>query len=137
MSDSSLSKESVERCPVAIAAKVLSRRWAILILQTMMTPESADGLRYNEIQKSLHWVSAKVLTERLRDLEEQGILSRLVDSEGSSLRVTYKLTEKGAGLRPTLLAMQEWGRTFGDRIAADCFADDFDNCDSCASKYEC
>ena len=70
------SKEAVESCPVFIASRILGKRWTILILQSLMTPSAQDGLRFNEIHKSLDWISAKVLSGRLKELVNEGIVKR-------------------------------------------------------------
>ena len=72
-------RSEVEGCPVFVPAQILGKRWAILVLQSLMTPRASNGLRFNELQKDLSWISPKVLTQRLRELEAEGILNRIVD----------------------------------------------------------
>ena len=67
--------------------------------------------RFNELRKSLEGVSQKVLTDNLRQLESDGIISRTVYPEVPP-RVEYALTELGESLRPILNAMEIWGRNF-------------------------
>lgn len=99
-----------------------------------MTPEAENGLRFNQIQRDLDWITPKVLTQRLRELAKQGIVTRTVDGSNIPPKVWYKLTEKGEGLRETLTSMQKWGRKFGEAILAACIRTDFDRCHECASK---
>jgi DNA-binding HxlR family transcriptional regulator len=129
-----LIREEVERCPVFIASQVLGKKWAILVLQELMTPEARDGLRFNEIQDDLDWITPKVLTQRLRDLMKEDIIQRKVDSSTIPPKVWYKLTEKGEGLRETLTSMQKWGRKFGGQITSACIRSNFEGCKDCRSK---
>jgi DNA-binding HxlR family transcriptional regulator len=131
---SNLIRENVERCPVFIASQVLGKKWAILVLQELMTPKAKEGFRFNQIQKDLDWITPKVLIQRLRDLMGQGIINRTVDSSTIPPKVWYKLTEKGEGLRKTLISMQKWGRKFGGQIVADCIGASFERCTDCRSK---
>ncbi|MFW9800827.1 MAG: winged helix-turn-helix transcriptional regulator, partial [Candidatus Thorarchaeota archaeon] len=73
MQVSKRSKQDVENCPVFIASSILGKRWTLLILQTLMTHEATGGLRFGQIQSHLDWVSPKVLTQRLRELEDEMI----------------------------------------------------------------
>ncbi len=85
------------------ALNVLSRRWVGLIVRVLQ-----DGpLRFNELASRLQIVADRVLAERLRDLEAEGIVSREV-FVGSPVRVEYRLTEKGYALSPVLDAIETW-----------------------------
>ena len=124
-------KESVEMCPVFAASRILGKRWSILIIQVLLRPEAAIGMRFNELQKELSWISPKVLTQRLRELQEAGIISRDVDVSSIPPKVWYMLTEKGRDLGPSLEAMQDWGRKHGGRVVASCSDKGFENCREC------
>lgn len=126
-------KSSVERCPVFIASQILGKKWAIIVLQELMTPEAKDGLRFNEIQRDLEWITPKVLSQRLADLVDQEMVSRTVDASVMPPKVSYRLTEKGEGLRTTIQSVQEWGRRFGGEITADCLGHGFERCHKCRS----
>ncbi|MFX1579605.1 MAG: winged helix-turn-helix transcriptional regulator [Promethearchaeota archaeon] len=124
-------KETVEMCPVFAASRILGKRWSILVIQVLLRPEAAIGMRFNEIQKELSWISPKVLTQRLRELQEQGILSRDVDVTSIPPKVWYTLTEKGRDLGPSLEAMQAWGMKHGGKVVAVCLGKGFNNCKEC------
>ncbi|MFW9788343.1 MAG: winged helix-turn-helix transcriptional regulator [Candidatus Thorarchaeota archaeon] len=124
-------KESVEMCPVFAASKILGKRWSILIIQVLLRPEAVIGMRFNELQKELSWISPKVLTQRLRELQEAGIISRDVDVSTIPPKVWYTLTDKGRDLSPSLEAMQDWGRKHGGRVVAECSHKGFENCRDC------
>ncbi len=85
------------------ALNLLSRRWVGLIVRVLL-----DGpLRFNELASQLQVVADRVLAERLRDLEAEGIVTREVHV-GSPIRVEYCLTEKGNALAPILDAIEAW-----------------------------
>ncbi|MCK5237933.1 MAG: helix-turn-helix transcriptional regulator [Candidatus Thorarchaeota archaeon] len=124
-------KKDVEGCPVYVTSQVLGKAWTILILQTLMAPHSKNGLRFNQIQKDLSWVSPKILSQRLKDLTSDGILSREVKAERIPPHVTYRLTKKGADLRGVLAMMQKWGMKHGGDISEKCLGKGFSHCDGC------
>ena len=85
------------------ALNLLSRRWVGLIVRVLL-----DGpLRFNELASKLQIVADRVLAERLRDLEAEGVVTRQV-FVGSPVRVEYGLTEKGHALAPVLDAIETW-----------------------------
>ena len=85
------------------ALNVLSRRWVGLIVRVLQN----GPLRFNELAGRLQIVADRVLAERLRDLEAEGIVAREVFI-GSPVRVEYRLTEKGHALGPVLDAIEVW-----------------------------
>jgi DNA-binding HxlR family transcriptional regulator len=125
------SKESVELCPVFAASRILGKRWSILIIQVLLRPEASIGLRFNELQRELSWVSPKILTQRLRELQESGILTRTVDASNIPPAVWYTLTDKGRDMKPILVAMQSWGQKHGGHVVAACERRGFKYCHEC------
>ena len=67
--------------------------------------------RFNELKKSLEGISQKVLTDSLRSMEEDGLITRTVYLEVPP-RVEYALSDLGETMRPILDAMQEWGTNY-------------------------
>ena len=67
--------------------------------------------RFNELKKSLEGISQKVLTDSLRSMEEDGLITRTVYPEVPP-RVEYALSDLGETMRPILDAMQEWGTNY-------------------------
>ena len=124
-------KADVEGCPVYITSGILGKKWTILILQTLMSPRAKHGLRFNEIQKDLSWVSAKMLSQRLSELQDEDILTRSVDSSIIPASVSYKLTRKGEDLRGVLTMMQQWGMKHGGEKTSKCLGKGFSHCDGC------
>lgn len=103
----------------------------ILLLQVLLSDSSGYGMRFSEIQRELSWVSPKVLTQRLRELEFHELVNREVDASSIPPHVSYSLTPKGSDLKASLVAMQEWGRKHGGTIVADCPGQGFDGCSDC------
>jgi DNA-binding HxlR family transcriptional regulator len=124
-------RESVIGCPVFIASQILGKKWSILILQELMLPEAKDGLRFSEIHRDLDWITPKVLSQRLSELKDWGLITRTVDPEMIPPSVTYKLTDRGMGLKDAIVAMQNWGRDQGTDVNDDCTGDDFFGCHDC------
>ena len=67
--------------------------------------------RFNELKKSLEGIGQKVLTDSLRSMEEDGLITRTVYPEVPP-RVEYALSDLGETMRPILDAMQEWGTNY-------------------------
>jgi DNA-binding HxlR family transcriptional regulator len=128
------SREAVMSCPVFIASSILGKRWTILILQALMTPTAKNGLRFNQIHKTLDWISAKVLSGRLKELVVEGLVTREVNAEVTPPSVTYTLTAKGDDLRGVLTLMQEWGKKHGGSRAQECLGPGFEDCEGCKKK---
>lgn len=94
--------QAVER-----AAAVLCRRWKPAILWLL-----ASGCRrYTQLAARLPGISPKVLTQHLRDLERDGLLTRAVATEGRK-RVDYELTPLGRELHGLLGELERWGRVY-------------------------
>lgn len=86
------------------AISVLSQRWtALVIYQLLPGPQ-----RFSEIQSSVG-ISGKVLSDRLKDLEQQGIINRKVIPD-TPVIIEYSLTDKGASLEPILREIEKWSQ---------------------------
>lgn len=95
-------------CSIEKALDVLQGKWTFLILRDLF-----DGTRrFGELRKSLHGISPKTLSERLKYLEEKDILERK-SYPSIPPKVEYSLTEKGQSLRPIIKAMKLWGAEWG------------------------
>ena len=92
-------------CPVARTAEIISGKWTLLIIRDL-----ASGVkRFNQLERSLHGISPKTLSERLRSLEEEGIIIRQTFAEVPP-RVEYSLTEKGYDLVGVIESMRNFGK---------------------------
>ena len=99
-----LTKEELPECPVATTVQLIGNKWKLLIIRNLhMRP-----WRFNELQKNLEGISQKVLTDSLRALETDGLVTRTVYAEVPP-RVEYALSELGETMRPILDAMEQWG----------------------------
>jgi DNA-binding HxlR family transcriptional regulator len=90
--------------PVGVTLKVLGGKWKLLILWHIKNGTS----RFGELMKNMPGITQKMLTQDLRQLEDDGIISRKVFAEIPP-RVEYKLTEYGRTLDPVLEKISEWG----------------------------
>ncbi len=91
-------------CPVARTAQIMGNKWTPLIVRDL-----ADGQRrFSELERSLHGISPKTLSERLKRLEEAQVLERRCFAEVPP-RVEYSLTPKGHALLPVIESMREFG----------------------------
>ncbi|UXM95000.1 helix-turn-helix transcriptional regulator [Bartonella sp. HY329] len=99
-------------CPVEITLLIIGNRWKPLIIRDLL-----DGTkRFGQLRKSIGDISQKVLTANLRELEEQGIVSRQIFAQVPP-RVDYSLTKRGKTLEPILNAMAHWGESHRQALA--------------------
>lgn len=98
-------------CPVETTLMLIGDKWKVLILRDLMPGTK----RFGELKKSVGNVSQKVLTAQLRDMEENGLVSRQVYAEVPP-RVEYSLTELGKSLKPILDSMWNWGEGYKARM---------------------
>ncbi len=96
-------------CPVARAVRALDGKWTLLIVRDLLTGTK----RFGELRASLEGISPKTLTDRLRALEEAGLLQRTMYAEIPP-RVEYRLTDEGYAAEPIIRALGEWGATLPD-----------------------
>ena len=102
-----LTKEELPDCPVATTVQLIGNKWKLLILRNLL----ACPWRFNEMLRSIPGISQKVLTDNLRALENDGIITRTVFPEVPP-RVEYALSELGNSMRPIIDAMQAWGQNY-------------------------
>ena len=103
--------ELLPECPVATTIQLIGNKWKLLIIRNLrMRP-----WRFNELQKSLDGISQKVLTDSLRSMEADGLITRTVYAEVPP-RVEYALSELGETMRPILDAMEVWGNSYKSMI---------------------
>jgi len=93
-----------EECIPLAVFQMLSKKWTLLIL-SILIPERR--LRYSELASKLEGISPKTLTERLRELEKEGIIKREVFPEIPP-KVEYYLTEKGCELAKSFTQVLNW-----------------------------
>ncbi len=99
-------------CPVLATARIVSGKWTLLVLRDL----AAGPCRFTTLERSLSGISPRTLSQRLRVLEEEGVIARQVFPEAPP-RVEYRLTAKGRDLAPIVQAMRLYGEQW---LAADC-----------------
>jgi DNA-binding HxlR family transcriptional regulator len=92
-------------CPVARTAEIISGKWTLLIIRDLATGTK----RFSQLERSLHGISPKTLSERLCSLEHEGIINRQTFAEVPP-KVEYTLTEKGQDLVSLIETMRSYGR---------------------------
>lgn len=102
-----LTKEEMPACPVATTVQLIGSKWKLLILRNLLV----RPWRFNELRKSLEGISQKVLTDSLRSMEEDGLVTRTVYPEVPP-RVEYSLSPLGESMWPIIQAMEQWGAQY-------------------------
>lgn len=100
-------KKEMPACPVATTVQLIGSKWKLLILRNLLQ----RPWRFNELQRDLEGVSQKVLTDSLRSMEADGIITRTVYPEVPP-HVEYALSELGETMRPIIQAMEQWGYSY-------------------------
>ena len=113
-------------CPTEFALAVLGGKWKTIILAYL----SERPCHYGELRQLLPGLSDKVLTERLKDLQQSGLVARSKVAVSKS-RLPYTLTDRGATLTPILTDLYAWGSvrsSFGVRVGNPLLKLDGSNC---------
>ncbi len=94
-------------CPAETAITLLGSKWKLLILRELF-----KGMRrFGELSRSVPGISQKMLTQQLRQMEEDGLVNRKIYPEVPP-RVEYSLTDIATSLKPVLDAMHKWGTKY-------------------------
>ena len=102
-----LIKEELPACPIATTVQMIGSKWKLLIMRNLLQ----RPWRFNELKKDLEGISQKVLTDSLRSMEADGIITRTVYPEVPP-RVEYALSDLGESMRPIMDAMEIWGTEY-------------------------
>lgn len=105
-------KKDLPACPVATTVGLIGNKWKLLILRDVL----GGAKRFGELHKSLEGISQKVLTDNLRSMEEDGLLTRTVFPEVPP-RVEYSLSQLGDTMRPIIKHLEEWGLKYKEIVA--------------------
>jgi DNA-binding HxlR family transcriptional regulator len=89
------------------AAEILGKKWTGLIIRVLL----GGPKRFKDIKEQIPDMSDKMLTDRMKELEASGILTRTVYPE-MPVRIEYELTEKGKNLEEVILSIQSWGENW-------------------------
>jgi DNA-binding HxlR family transcriptional regulator len=88
------------------AVELIGRRWTGAIVAVLL---DSGPLRFSEISHAVPELSDRLLSERMKELEARGVVTRYVDS-GPPVKVSYELTDMGRSLEPALLELKSWAR---------------------------
>lgn len=105
-----MDNHNLPACPVQTCLNFISDKWKILIIRDLLTGTK----RFSELKKSLAPVTQKMLTQQLRQMENDGIIHREVYPVVPP-KVEYSLTELGRSLEPVIEVMKKWGQKFKER----------------------
>lgn len=101
-------------CPIDAVLSIIGGKYKAIILHHLLK----KTFRYNELQKLMPQATPKMLTKQLRELEEDGVISRTVYPVVPP-KTEYDITEYGRTLEPILQEMYKWGQTYmGDKIVS-------------------
>ena len=101
-------------CPVEATLELIGGKWKGIVLYYLL-----DGkLRFSELKRKIGCVTQRMLTKQLRELENDGLVNRIVYAEVPP-RVEYELTSEGESLRPIIMALKEWGEVHALKLVAD------------------
>ena len=115
--------EQTNRCPVAETLEMIGGKYKALILWNL----SGGKLRFSELRKLIQGATPKMLTQQLRELEAQKLITREVFPIIPP-KVEYALTELGKSLLPILVSMRDWGANYmkTKNLESNCFMMDKD-----------
>ena len=117
-----------DHCPVEATLDLIGGKYKALILWRL-----SDGqMRFSQLRKTISGITAKMLTQQLRELEAQGLIHREVFPVVPP-RVEYSLTELGQSLMPVLITMRDWGSTYLRKLSIEpnCFMMSTKSCPQC------
>jgi DNA-binding HxlR family transcriptional regulator len=114
-------------CPLEGFMGVISKKWALLIINALGI---YGRLRFNRIMGELHSISPRTLSDRLKELQAEGLIEREFFAEIPP-RVEYLLTKEGVELRESIIPLLNWvvRRNVANHRAVDC------ECEECKSKF--
>lgn len=102
---------SLPNCPVQTCLEFISDKWKILIIRDLLSGTK----RFGELKKSLSPITQKMLTQQLREMENDGLVSRKVYPVVPP-KVEYSLTPLGKSLEPVIEKMKQWGEEFKSNL---------------------
>ncbi|MDR0920757.1 MAG: helix-turn-helix transcriptional regulator [Lactobacillales bacterium] len=103
--------KKLPECPVEVTLSLIDERWKVLIIRELLEGTK----RFGKLRRTLSPISAKVLTENLREMEENDLIHREVYAEVPP-KVEYSLTELGRSLEPILNEMILWGEAYKEKV---------------------
>ncbi|SMP19149.1 winged helix-turn-helix transcriptional regulator [Chryseobacterium profundimaris] len=100
------------------AIYVIGGKWKLKIIIVL---QEKGNIRFNELQRNIPGISARVLSNELKDLELNGFVKRVVHAEQMPVVVEYISTDYSRTLKPVIMALSNWGRNHKNNIRQDVF----------------
>lgn len=100
------------------ALYVISGKWKLKIIIVL---QEMGNIRFNELQRLIPGISARVLSNELKDLELNGFVKRVVHAEQTPVVVEYISTDYSRTLKSVIMSLSEWGKTHKRNIREDAF----------------
>ncbi|KMQ63484.1 HxlR family transcriptional regulator [Chryseobacterium sp. BLS98] len=98
------------------AIYVIGGKWKLKIIIVL---QENGNIRFNELQRAINGISARVLSNELKDLELNGFVKRVVHAEQTPVVVEYISTDYSRTLKPVIISLSEWGRTHKRKLRED------------------
>lgn len=98
------------------AIYVIGGKWKLKIIIVL---QESGNIRFNELQRNIQGISARVLSNELKDLELNGFVKRVVHAEQTPVVVEYISTDYSRTLKPVIIALSQWGKTHKRKIKED------------------
>ncbi len=102
-----MNSKDLPKCPIETTLKMLGCKWKVLIIRELLTGTK----RFGELKKAITGITQKVLTSKLREMEELGLVERKIYPQIPP-KVEYTLTDIGYSLRPVLESLKDWGKDY-------------------------
>lgn len=99
-------------CPLTAALNAIGGKWSMICMYWL----ASEPRRFSELRRLMPEISHKVLTETLRNLEQEGLIIRIVHSEMPA-HVEYRISPHGESVKPLIEAVRAWGRDHLDRAS--------------------
>ncbi len=119
-------QDTKEVCGMTLPTEIISKKWSLNIITELMRLNDNDSgmaaLSYSEIHSAIEEISPKMLSTRLQELIEYGIIER-IDNDVSPKKVKYRLTESGKAMIFILMEIRKWGKEFGKVNVRRCLTD--------------
>ncbi|MEL7658167.1 MAG: helix-turn-helix domain-containing protein [Bacillota bacterium] len=96
-------------CPIEYTLNSIGGKWKLFIIYQLMIDGEGTIKRYGELKKAINGITHKMLSQQLKELENNGIISRK-EYHQIPPKVEYSLTEKGSELLPIMGMMHDWGK---------------------------
>ncbi len=102
-----MKSKDLPKCPIETTLMMLGCKWKVLIIRELLNGTK----RFCELKKSVKGITQKVLTSKLREMEDLGLLERKVYPQ-TPPKVEYTLTDIGYSLMPVLESLKSWGKDY-------------------------